>query len=121
MKYEFDGPKLENGHLNAGDQEALTSPETRARVRKHIESLISAVNRTSQVSENVELKSPTIRANGALAIPPLIYREYADELKNLARTTTSAPQRALYVKMANIWQHAAIRFEAGLETSKPNL
>jgi len=121
LKYEFDGPKLENGRLNAGDQEALTSPETRARVRKHIESLISAVNRTSQVSENVELKSPTIRANGALAIPPLIYREYADELKNLARTTTSAPQRALYVKMANIWQHAAIRFEAGLETSKPNL
>lgn len=99
------------------DQEALTSPETRAQVRKHFESLVNAISGPVPIGENVKLKKSPVNSFGALSIPPLIYREYADELKKLARTATNEPQRALYLKMANVWQRAAIRFEAGLETS----
>ena len=55
--------------------------------------------------------------SGVLSILRLMYREYADEYKKLARTTSDELQRALYLKMINIWEHAAIRFESGLETS----
>jgi hypothetical protein len=55
--------------------------------------------------------------SSVLAISPAIYREYADEYKKLARSAFDEPQRALYLKMASMWEHAALRFENGLETS----
>jgi hypothetical protein len=51
--------------------------------------------------------------SGVLSIPPRIYREYAAELRELARTATNG-SRELYLKMANTWTYAAVRFEAGV-------
>jgi hypothetical protein len=53
-----------------------------------------------------------------LPIAPSMYREYADEYKELARSTSDELLRALYLKMAITWEHAAIRFENGGLTSK---
>ena len=58
--------------------------------------------------------SADVATSGVLSIPPLIYREYAAELRELARTATSNSSRALYLKMANAWTYAAVRFEAGI-------
>jgi hypothetical protein len=71
------------------------------------------------MSEDVDLeKSPVdLEAGGLLSIPPRIYREFADEYKKLAKTTTGIFQRELYLKMTSTWVHAAIRFESGVETS----
>jgi hypothetical protein len=55
--------------------------------------------------------------SSVLSIPPLIYREFANEYKKLARSASDGPQRVLYLKMANMWEHAAVRFENGLETN----
>lgn len=55
--------------------------------------------------------------SSVLSISPSIYREYADEYKKLARSAFDELQRALYLKMASMWEHAALRFENGLETS----
>ena len=52
-----------------------------------------------------------------LSISPAIYRAFADEYKKLARSAFDEPQRALYLKMASMWEHAALRFENGIETS----
>jgi len=52
--------------------------------------------------------------SAVLSIPPSIYREYADEFKELARSTSEELQRALYLKMAIMWEHAAHRFENGV-------
>jgi hypothetical protein len=54
--------------------------------------------------------------SSVLSISPSIYREYADEYKKLARSAFDEPQCALYLKMAIMWEHAALRFENGLET-----
>jgi hypothetical protein len=54
-----------------------------------------------------------VATSGVLSIPPVIYREYAAELRELARTATKE-SRALYLKMANTWAYAAVRFEAGV-------
>ena len=51
---------------------------------------------------------------GVLSLPPQIYREYAAELRELARTAATSSSRALYLKMANTWAYAAVRFEAGV-------
>ena len=57
--------------------------------------------------------------SNVLSIAPSIYREYAHEYKELARSTPDEHQRALYLKMANMWEHAAIRFEnAGLTSER---
>ena len=74
------------------------------------------------MSEDVDLEKSLVNsigpeAGGILSVPPRIYREFADEYKKLARTTTDEFQRALYLKMASTWEHAAIRFESGVETS----
>jgi hypothetical protein len=50
---------------------------------------------------------------GVLSIAPAIYREYAAELRELARTAAN-DSRTLYLKMANTWTYAAVRFEAGV-------
>jgi len=42
-----------------------------------------------------------------------LFREYAAEFVELARNATS-PQRFLFLKMANIWQETAIRWERDL-------
>jgi hypothetical protein len=52
-----------------------------------------------------------------LLISPSMYREYVEEYKKLARAASDEPQRALYFKMASMWEHAALRFENGYETS----
>ena len=57
--------------------------------------------------------SGEVATSGVLSIPPSIYREYAAELRELARTATDS-SRALYLKMANTWSYAAVRFEAGV-------
>jgi hypothetical protein len=43
-----------------------------------------------------------------------LFREYAAEFLELARNATSADQRFLYLKTANIWQETAIRWERDL-------
>jgi hypothetical protein len=43
-----------------------------------------------------------------------LFREYAAEFVELARNATSLDQRFLYLKMANIWQETAIRWERDL-------
>jgi len=57
--------------------------------------------------------SGDVATSGVLSIPPAIYREYAAELRELARTAAN-DSRALYLKMANTWTYAAVRFEAGV-------
>jgi hypothetical protein len=74
------------------------------------------------MSEDVDLEISAVgpvgpEAGGLLSIPPRIYREFADDYKKLARTTTDIFQRELYLKVASAWVHAAIRFENGVETS----
>jgi hypothetical protein len=53
---------------------------------------------------------------GLLSISPRQYREYAAEWKALAASSDSTQQQALFLKMASIWLHAAIQFEAGSTT-----
>jgi hypothetical protein len=89
-------------------------------VRKHIKRLVNAVQKEpAPISEDVNLEKfpANSEATGLLSIPPRIYREFADEYKKLAQTTRDEPQRALYLKMASTWKHAAIRFESGIETT----
>jgi len=57
--------------------------------------------------------STDVATTGVLSIPPSIYREFAAELRELARTATDS-SRAIYLKMANTWTYAAVRFEAGV-------
>jgi hypothetical protein len=120
--YVVDAQKSKKRLLGAGDQEPLISPSTVTQVRKHIECLVKALSARTPTDETVELKRSPVNSSGAaakgvLSIPPLIYREYAAEYKELARTTTNDSERALYLKMANTWRYAAVRFEAGLETN----
>ena len=120
--YGFDAHKSNNRTLRAGDQQPLISPSTAAQVRKQMQCLIEAVNARTPTGETIELnRSPSnstvVVANGVLSIPPQIYREYAAECRALARSATNESQRGLYLKMANTWIYAAVRFEAGLETN----
>jgi hypothetical protein len=113
-----------NRSVGASDQQPLLSPSTVAQVRKHIECLVEAVNAHTPPGETVELnRSPSnstgVVANGVLSIPPQIYREYAAECRALARAATNESQRGLYLKIANTWTFAAVRFEAGLGTTAP--
>jgi hypothetical protein len=48
-----------------------------------------------------------------LQIAPRIYREYVNEFRDLARASESEPQRAIYLKAAEMWFDAAMRFETG--------
>lgn len=118
----FDAQKLKDRPLGAGDQEPLLSPSTVAQVRKHIECLIKAVSVRTPIGTRDEFKKSPVNsagaaANGVLSIPPLIYREYAVEYQELARTATNELERAIFLKMANTWIYAAVRFESGLETN----
>jgi len=74
------------------------------------------------ISEDVDLQKFPVNsigpeAGGILSVPPRIYREFADDYKKLAQTTTDTFQRALYLKMASTLEHSAIRFESGVEGS----
>jgi hypothetical protein len=53
-------------------------------------------------------------ANDLLSIAPPQYREFAEQFKDLSRATNDIQQRALFLKLANQWLYAAIRYEAGL-------
>jgi hypothetical protein len=46
-----------------------------------------------------------------LQIAPRVYREYAKNFKELARTSESDAQRAIYLKAAQMWLDAATQFE----------
>jgi hypothetical protein len=46
-----------------------------------------------------------------LHIAPRIYREYANEFKELSRKSESEPQRDIYLKAAQMWLDAATLFE----------
>jgi hypothetical protein len=59
-----------------------------------------------------------VATSSVLSIPPMIYREYAAEFRELARTAANG-SRALYLKMANAWTYAAVRFEAGVVEPEP--
>jgi hypothetical protein len=66
-----------------------------------------AIGTSAQLSEQVARQAD----EGVLQIPPRIYREYADEFRELARTSESDHQRALYLKTVHMWLDAATRFE----------
>ena len=53
-----------------------------------------------------------------LSIPPSIYREYAGEYRELARSSSDELVRALYLKMASMWEYTAVRFENSGLTSE---
>jgi hypothetical protein len=117
----INAQKSKDRLLGAANQEPLISPGTAAQVRQHIECLVKALSAHTPAGETIELKRSAVNssgagANGVLSIPPLIYREYAAEYKELARKAADVRQRALYLKIANAWIFAAVRFEAGLET-----
>jgi hypothetical protein len=117
--YEINTQKSKGRPLEANLHEPLLSPSTVAQVRKHIECLVKALSEHALDGETVELKRSqrvpaATPADGLLSIPPSIYREYAAEYKELARKVADLRQRTLYLKMANTWTFAAIRFEAGL-------
>jgi len=46
-----------------------------------------------------------------LQIALRIYREYAKDFRELACTSDTEPQRAIYLKAAQMWLDAATRFE----------
>jgi hypothetical protein len=46
-----------------------------------------------------------------LEIAPRIYREYANEFKELARTSERESQRDIYLQAAQMWLDAATLFE----------
>ena len=92
-------------------------------MRKHIKSLVNAVQKEpAPISEDVNSEKSPVNSVGPdagvlLSVLPRIYLEFADEYKKLAQTTGDEFQRALYLKMASTWEHAAIRFESGVEMS----
>lgn len=52
-----------------------------------------------------------------LSLSPRMYRDFSNEYRELARASNSNQERALYLKMAQIWVEAALRFESGLTAS----
>ena len=60
-----------------------------------------------------ELPTRVAEHEGILGIAPRIYRDYANEFRELARTSGSDAQRALYLKASHMWLDAAARFEMG--------
>jgi hypothetical protein len=46
-----------------------------------------------------------------LQIAPRIYREYAEDFRELAHASESDPQRDIYLKAAQMWLEAAKIFE----------
>jgi hypothetical protein len=96
----------------ANQSDGLISARIAAQVREQIERLVSAVSESAPAGDNTDESK---RSPGeVLSIAPRMYREYAAEYKQLARTATNERQRATYLKMANTWILTAIRFEAGL-------
>jgi hypothetical protein len=107
--------------LGAGDQEPLISPSTALRVRQELDCLVDVVSASTRIGETAKKERSRANsvdacaANGVLSISPRMYRQYAAQYRELARTATNGAQRAMYLKMATTWIHTAIRFEAGLE------
>jgi topoisomerase IA-like protein len=84
-----------------------------------IEELARSLQEAS-ARENAKESGAQTADSGLLLISPRQYREYADEWKVLARAASGDQQREICLKMANIWLHAAIRFESGFEASDLN-
>ena len=61
-----------------------------------------------------EKRDDILRPEEAPDASSKLFREYAAEFVELARNATSADQRFLYLKAANIWQETAIRWERDL-------
>ncbi len=91
--------------------------EKAAKAAANIEELARSLQ---EAHTGAKEKSAPTADSGLLSISPLQYREYADEWKGLARAASDNRQRALCLKMASIWLHAAVRFEAGFEESGLN-
>ena len=123
LTYATNAQNSKDRSLGASNQEPLISDSTVAQVREHIDCLVKALSARTRASEIVELARPQTNSSavdGVLSIPPLIYREYAAEYKELARNAADVRQRTIYLKMANTWTFAAIRFEAGLKAKTPD-
>jgi hypothetical protein len=43
--------------------------------------------------------------------PSTLYREFATECMELARTTPTPEKRSLYLRMASVWHQMALRWE----------
>jgi hypothetical protein len=61
---------------------------------------------------------PDAVGDGLLSVSSRQYRQFADEWKSLAHTSSSAQARELAQKMVNIWLEAAVLCEAGLSVSR---
>ncbi|MGB7039954.1 MAG: hypothetical protein WBD83_10085 [Xanthobacteraceae bacterium] len=63
------------------------------------------------VAAEVRARAAPPAREEVLQIAPRIYREYANEFKELSRKSESEPQRDIYLKAAQMWLDAAILFE----------
>ncbi|MGA7430742.1 MAG: hypothetical protein WBD33_17735 [Xanthobacteraceae bacterium] len=63
------------------------------------------------VAAEVRMRAAPAAREEVLQIAPRIYREYANEFKELSRKSESEPQRDMYLKAAQMWLDAATLFE----------
>jgi hypothetical protein len=63
------------------------------------------------VAADVRARAAPAAREEVLQIAPRIYREYANEFKELSRKSESEPQRDIYLKAAQMWLDAATLFE----------
>ncbi|MGB6799363.1 MAG: hypothetical protein WBE48_23060 [Xanthobacteraceae bacterium] len=63
------------------------------------------------VAAEVRTRAAPPAREEVLQIAPRIYREYANEFKELSRKSESERQRDIYLKAAQMWLDAAILFE----------
>jgi hypothetical protein len=120
---EADSQKTKEERSEAVKQETSAPRTGNELMAERAARLERARNNRDQPLGQVNKKRPAaydakfFAAGGSvLSIAPQIYREYAEEFRELARNATSGHQVALYVKMANTWAAAAVQFESGLET-----
>jgi hypothetical protein len=50
--------------------------------------------------------------------PPALFREFAAECTQLAKTAPTPDKRALYLKMASVWHSMAVRWEKKREAEE---
>ncbi len=95
-------------------QEPLTSPATDAQVLRYMEALVNSADNAVPIARPAPKTFNDPLAGGVLAIPPRIFREYADEFEEMARTASNEYLRGIYSEMQDMWKDAAARFETGL-------
>ena len=50
--------------------------------------------------------------------PPTLFREFAAECTQLAKTAPTPDKRALYLRMASVWYQMAVRWEMKREADE---